>query len=58
MLGGCEYEVCLAFDNGVPLLQHPFAGMITTLQNQGALPPHWRCVAAPRTYNPLGSYLT
>eukprot|EP00980_Cylindrotheca_fusiformis_P020562 scaffold7641_cov115-Cylindrotheca_fusiformis.AAC.8 len=35
-----------------------FSSMITTLQENGTLPPDWRFVGAPRTYNPLGSTVT
>lgn len=38
--------------------QHPFAGIITRLQGDGALPANWQCVAAQPTYNPLGNVLT
>jgi 2-oxoisovalerate dehydrogenase E1 component len=38
--------------------QHPFGGIITRLQAQGALPARWQCVAAQPTYNPLGTTLT
>lgn len=38
--------------------QHPFAGIITRLQSDGALPSKWQCVAAQPTYNPLGNVLT
>jgi hypothetical protein len=35
-----------------------FSSMITTLQENGTLPPNWRFVGSPRTYNPLGSNVT
>jgi len=38
--------------------QHPHAGYIVKLQEQGILPSRWRSVAAVPTYNPLGTTLT
>lgn len=38
--------------------QQPLASHITQLQSEGLLPTRWRCVAAARTYNPLGTTLT
>jgi hypothetical protein len=38
--------------------QNPYSGMVTELQSGGNLPPSWECVAAPRTYNPLGNMVT
>lgn len=38
--------------------QGPLEGFIPRLQSSGALPQHWRSVAAARTYNPLGSTVT
>jgi len=38
--------------------QNPYSGMIIELQSSGNLPPSWDCIAAPRTYNPLGSMVT
>ena len=35
-----------------------FSSMITKLQQDSLLPPVWSLVAAPRTYNPLGSTIT
>ena len=35
--------------------QHPLAGIVCELQQDGALPRHWQCVAAVPTYNPLGT---
>eukprot|EP01060_Flectonema_neradi_P024694 TRINITY_DN3358_c3_g1_i1.p1 TRINITY_DN3358_c3_g1~~TRINITY_DN3358_c3_g1_i1.p1 ORF type:complete len:811 (+),score=186.16 TRINITY_DN3358_c3_g1_i1:62-2434(+) len=38
--------------------QHPFASIISSLQNRTLLPPRWQICAAQATYNPLGTYLT
>ena len=38
--------------------QNPLAGHVTRLHSENRLPPKWRCIAAQRTYNPLGSTLT
>ncbi|MDP2434318.1 MAG: thiamine pyrophosphate-dependent enzyme [archaeon] len=38
--------------------QNPFGNFITSLQSSKSLPPHWQCVAACPTYNPLGSVIT
>ena len=38
--------------------QHPFASIISSLQNRSLLPPRWQICAAQATYNPLGTYLT
>eukprot|EP01125_Pyxidicula_operculata_P010749 TRINITY_DN3538_c0_g1_i1.p1 TRINITY_DN3538_c0_g1~~TRINITY_DN3538_c0_g1_i1.p1 ORF type:complete len:755 (-),score=141.84 TRINITY_DN3538_c0_g1_i1:181-2445(-) len=38
--------------------QHPFGGMITSLQSEGILPTKWQCVTAQPTYNPLGNTIT
>ncbi len=38
--------------------QNPYAGMVTALQADGALPRHWQVVTAQPTYNPLGTTLT
>jgi len=38
--------------------QHPHAGHIVQLQEQGLLPAKWRSVAATPSYNPLGSTIT
>jgi hypothetical protein len=36
----------------------PLSSMVTSLQQDGKLPRTWRLIAAPRTYNPLGSTCT
>ena len=36
----------------------PLPSMVTSLQREGVLPKLWELVAAPRTYNPLGSTCT
>lgn len=38
--------------------QHPHAGYVVKLQEDGILPSRWRSVAAAPTYNPLGTTLT
>ena len=39
--------------------QHPQAGIITSLQQDGLLPgANWQNVAASPTYNPLGNLVT
>ena len=38
--------------------QHPFAGFVTSLNNEGLLPSLWRCIGAQKTYNPLGCKIT
>jgi len=38
--------------------QNPLSGHVALLQQERLLPQQWRCVAAPRTYNPLGSVIT
>ncbi len=37
---------------------HPYATTVTRLQNSGALPKRWKCIASAPTYNPLGTLLT
>lgn len=37
---------------------NPLASFACQLQNEGLLPPRWKCIAASNTYNPLGSVIT
>lgn len=48
----------VVFADVCKLGQHPHAGLVVKLQDQGLLPTRWRSVAASPTYNPLGSTVT
>jgi len=48
----------VVFADPCKLGQHPHAGLVVKLQNEGLLPAAWRSVAAAPTYNPLGSTVT
>jgi|EP00945_MAST-04E_sp_MAST-4E-sp1_P002826 2-oxoisovalerate dehydrogenase E1 component len=49
----------VVFADVCKLGQHPHAGMITSLQQDGLLPgANWQSVAASPTYNPLGNLVT
>jgi len=52
-----EYDA-VVFADVCKVGQHPQAGMITTLQAEGALPARWRSIGACPTYNPLGNLTT
>ena len=39
-------------------LQAPLAQTCVQLQSMGALPPRWRLASAPKTYNPLGCFVS
>jgi 2-oxoisovalerate dehydrogenase E1 component len=48
----------VVFADVCKLGQHPHAGIITSLQQEGLLPQRWQSVAAAATYNPLGNLTT